>query len=113
MTSEPNAEFATFAATINALKRLNLGMHNLCIQPNGVNTKTGMFVLNRRTDTGWAEAIGHVYECPLGYHCVVVERNIWGAPIVWNGPRAPWDTSTDEDTLTEFAAHVHKALTSA
>lgn len=111
MTSEHDDTYATFAATIDALKRLSLGLHNLCVQPNSVNMRTGAFVLNYRTDTGWAEAVGLVYKCRLGYYCVEVEQGIWNAPIAWSGPNEPWDASTDEDTLAEFATNVYEALT--
>ena len=34
----------------------------------------------------------HVYLCGNGYYCVSADGG-FSAPVVWNGPRADWDTS--------------------
>lgn len=113
MTTESSAGFATFAATADALGKLNIGEHGLFVQLNSLDIETGEFYLDYKTETGIRETVGRIYECGGGYHCVAVCGDIWQAPIVWSGPRAPWDTSTDKDTLTNFATLVCKALTSA
>lgn len=43
-----------------------------------------------------------IYKCGLGYWCVMVDGCVWGAPIVWNGPRADYDTETNEQIAARF-----------
>lgn len=111
MITESRAEFATFAATVDALRKLNMEEHSLVLRPDSLDVKTGEFFLDCEVEAGRRETVGRIYKCRIGYHCIVVDEDVWQAPIVWNGPRASWDASTDAETLTEFAASVRKALT--
>lgn len=113
MTVDSTAAFATFEATASALSKLDPRGHGLRLQFDSVDKDTGEFILDHKTDTGWYQVTGRIYECGLGYHCVVVDDDIWQAPIVWNGPRASWDTTTDAGTLALFAVHVREVLASS
>lgn len=54
----------------------------------------------------WAGSIvqAHVYQCRNDYWCVDLDGG-YCAPIVWNGPRADWDTT---NTTEEFVAFLDK-----
>lgn len=71
---------------------------------------------------------GRIYRCGNGYHCVSVwdvptmlrtasrlrepvddAMKIWAAPIVWDGPRAAWDTQTGDQLLNSFVEAVASA----
>lgn len=110
MITESKTESATFDATVDALVKLNLKEHGLFFWLHSLDAKTGDFFLGYKVEAGLRVTVGRIYECRNGYHCVVINGDVWQAPIVWNGSRASWDTSTDAETLTEFASSVREAL---
>ena len=82
-------EYATKEATIEAL--LSLGFTKLKHIDNS-------FVSSGKDSAGFTIAKAVVYLCRNDYYCVDVNGG-WQAPIVWNGPKAEWDTT---DTTAEF-----------
>lgn len=43
-----------------------------------------------------------IYQCTNMYWCVDLDGGAWGAPIVWEGPRANWDVSNPRDDFVDF-----------
>lgn len=103
-------EFATLAATVDALGKLNMEEHGLVFRLHSLDVETGELFLDYKAEAGQRETVGRIYESRNGYCCVAVDGDIWQAPVVWNGPRASWDTSTNAELLAEFAACIHHAL---
>lgn len=103
------AMYASFADTVNALNSLR-HEDNLRVHSDGIDEEHGDFVLHFKRGDKWDVIDGQVYQCGLGYYCVSIDETIWRAPVVWNGPRAVWDDSTNESLLREFAAFVLEVL---
>lgn len=109
--SENNrAAYATLEDTISALFLLSPAKHGVQVDAHSVNPLSGAFALNYVTEDGWGRVSGRIYACGLGYHCVVINDNVWRAPVVWKGPRAMLGTETNEDLVTQFAEFVREAL---
>lgn len=101
--------YASFTDTVNALKSLR-NEDKLRVHSDGVDEEYGDFVLLFKLGDKWNVTEGRVYQCGLGYYCVSVDETIWRAPVVWNGPRADWDDSTNESLLREFVTFVLEVL---
>lgn len=101
--------YASFADTVNALNSLR-HEDNLRVDSSGIDKEYGDFVLHFKLGDRWHVTEGQVYQCGLGYYCVSVDETIWQAPVIWNGPRAAWDDSTNESLLREFVAFVLEVL---
>lgn len=101
--------YASFTDTVNALKSLRRE-DNLRVHSDGIDEEYGDFVLHFKRGDRWDVTEGQVYQCGLGYYCVSIDETIWRAPVVWNGPRAAWDDSTNESLLREFVVFVLEVL---
>lgn len=101
--------YASFTDTVNALNSLRRE-DNLWVDPSGIDTEYGDFVLHAKIGDRWFETEGQVYQCGLGYYRVSADYAIWQAPVVWNGPRTAWDDGTNESLLREFVAFVLEAV---
>ena len=101
--------YASFTDTVNALSSLG-HKDRLRVDPAGIDTEHGDFLLYFECGDKWYMTDGRVYRCGLGYYCVSIDDTIWQAPVVWNGPRAAWDTSTNESLLREFVAFALEVL---
>lgn len=96
-------EWSSWNDTVKVLE--SLGFTALQGQENHFLSKTG-------------KTIAKVYLCRAGYWCVVVNPSeaidwtvgIWGAPVVWHGPKAEWDKKTNSDLRREFHAFIVDAL---
>lgn len=101
--------YASFTDTVNTLNSLG-HEDRLRVDSSGIDAEYGDFVLHFKCGDKWRVTEGQVYQCGLGYYCVSIDETIWQAPVVWNGPRAAWDTSTNESLLREFVVFVLEVL---
>lgn len=89
--------YATFAATTAALLSLGFIQHE---------DAPHFFDSPKEDSYGMPVVQAYVYECSAGYHCVDLDGCAeYSAPVVWNGPRAEWDTS---NSLEDFVAWLDK-----
>lgn len=105
-----NEAYASFPETAKALASLNLHKDGLQVGSAWLDEKYENFMLYYKREGELVTTEGRVYQCGLGYYCVAIDDTIWCAPVVWNGPRAAWDESTNESMLRDFVAHVLEAL---
>ena len=88
-------DYATLETTTSAL--LDLGF-----KPYDA---VGTFFVSPKNDSNRSSVVKlKVYMCKHGYYCVDAMGG-WQAPIVWNGPKAEWDTT---DTTAEFVNWLDK-----
>jgi hypothetical protein len=83
-----STSYATLAATQQALITLGFkALDAMCFDS---------------PESDWAGPVvqASIYKCSADYYCVTLSGDdSWGAPVVWSGPKAAWDTS---DTTDEF-----------
>lgn len=125
MYEESREFYATKEATVSALISLSTDKHGVAL--HRLVDQDGCFEISVRiSNDDWSDdefdledrlvfaydevRSGRVYTCGLGYCCVVVDDDIWQAPIVWAGPRATWDTETEGNLLSRFVAKLRSTL---
>lgn len=113
-TNALRATFADLESTTDALFEIGFVLDRNAPRPGSLITASeNPPTFHHSADSN---VIAAAYVCGLGYYCVSLycrndcEDVQWQAPVVWNGPTAPWDKTTSADVTNEFRGVVEELI---
>lgn len=106
--------YAGLDSTVDALLSIGFVLDRNAPRPGSLITASDIPPTFRHSDD--SNVIAAVYRCGLGYYCVSLyvrsdcEDVQWQAPVIWDGPTAPWDKTTSSDVTAEFRGVVEELI---
>lgn len=106
--------YAGLDATVDALISIGFVIDRNAPRPGSLATARDVPPTFRHVDD--SNVIAAVYRCGHGYYCVSLYSRgdcgdvSWQAPVVWDGPTAPWDETTSSQVTSEFSDYVDEFI---